>query len=161
VLGGVISNLEVGWKFRVLIMFSHGFCSSGLFVLANVCYEKINSRNMHCMGGLIMFSPTITIFFFVFRVVNFGGGPTLNIVSEFFLVVGVLTKWPIMCFFICVILFINMAYRINMYVKVNFGYSEFIQRLIKEFVNFYTLFIHLWPLFIFLWFPHLLVNLVF
>ena len=40
-------------------MVGHGLCSSGLFCLANVVYERLGRRRLYIRKGLLNFIPRI------------------------------------------------------------------------------------------------------
>lgn len=42
-------------------MVSHGFCSSGLFCLANLAYEKLKSRSLYLYGGILNVNSIICL----------------------------------------------------------------------------------------------------
>lgn len=43
------------------MLLAHGLCSSGMFALANINYERVGSRSMVLTKGLISFFPFLTI----------------------------------------------------------------------------------------------------
>lgn len=43
------------------MMVGHGLCSSGLFCLANMVYERLGSRRLIIRKGLVNFIPRITL----------------------------------------------------------------------------------------------------
>lgn len=61
VLAG-ISTLRVwGLRGAVVVMVGHGLCSSGLFCLANVVYERLGRRRLYISKGLLNFMPRMGI----------------------------------------------------------------------------------------------------
>ncbi|RXG73090.1 NADH-ubiquinone oxidoreductase chain 4 [Armadillidium vulgare] len=44
-----------------LFIIGHGFCSSGLFCIANISYERINTRSLFIIKGLQTSIPVIRI----------------------------------------------------------------------------------------------------
>jgi len=64
-IGLVLSGLVVfGWwgvNGAVIVIVGHGLCSSGLFCLANIVYERIGSRSLLVSKGLINFIPRIAL----------------------------------------------------------------------------------------------------
>ena len=42
-------------------MVGHGLCSSGLFCLANIAYERVGSRSLLIRKGLLNFMPRIAL----------------------------------------------------------------------------------------------------
>lgn len=57
-----LATLNVwGLKGSLLIMVAHGLCSSGLFCLANLTYERLISRRLFLTKGLINFIPRFSL----------------------------------------------------------------------------------------------------
>jgi len=46
----------------LILMIGHGLCSSGIFCLANIVYERRRSRILLLNKGLISFIPSMSIF---------------------------------------------------------------------------------------------------
>lgn len=59
---GILSINPIGWYGAILIIVSHGVRSPAIFALANVNYEKVNSRNLLLIKGLGSTSRNINIF---------------------------------------------------------------------------------------------------
>merc|ERR1711915_76847 len=45
----------------VAVMVGHGLCSSGLFCMANMVYERLGRRSLVVTKGLINFIPTMAL----------------------------------------------------------------------------------------------------
>jgi len=60
VLSGLITLMIWGLTSSFTLMIAHGLCSSGLFCLANINYERVRSRSILINKGLINFIPRIT-----------------------------------------------------------------------------------------------------
>ncbi len=66
VLCGVIILSWWGLAGRVILMVGHGLCSSGLFCLANVVYERTGRRRLIVNEGLLAFIPSKYRFMVIF-----------------------------------------------------------------------------------------------
>nr|YP_010945407.1 NADH dehydrogenase subunit 4 [Palaemon modestus]UVU21240.1 NADH dehydrogenase subunit 4 [Palaemon modestus] len=75
----------------IAVMIGHGLCSSGLFCLANVSYERLGSRSLFISKGLLSFMPTLCLWWFALSVGNMAAPPTLNLLGEVSLIVGVIS----------------------------------------------------------------------
>jgi len=64
VLRGLITLMLWGLTRSYTLMIAHGLCSSGLFCLANINYERVHSRRLLINKGLIRFIPRITLWWF-------------------------------------------------------------------------------------------------
>nr|YP_010447191.1 NADH dehydrogenase subunit 4 [Tibia fusus]UTM92199.1 NADH dehydrogenase subunit 4 [Tibia fusus] len=81
-LAGAFSNSSWGWSGSLVLMISHGFCSSALFALANYTYEKTHTRSLFLSKGMLMFLPTLSLWWFLFAVMNMAAPPSINLLGE-------------------------------------------------------------------------------
>nr|YP_009743689.1 NADH dehydrogenase subunit 4 [Notocochlis gualtieriana]QIE12006.1 NADH dehydrogenase subunit 4 [Notocochlis gualtieriana] len=81
-LAGAFSNTSWGWGGALVLMISHGFCSSALFALANFTYEKVHSRSLLLTKGMLMILPMLTLWWFMFSVMNMAAPPSINLLGE-------------------------------------------------------------------------------
>ena len=68
-----------------MIIIGHGLSSSGLFCLVNMYYERLESRRFYFNRGLILIFPLFCIIIFFLRAANIAAPPTVNLISEIFL----------------------------------------------------------------------------
>lgn len=61
VFGGVITLSAWGVNGALLIIIGHGFCSSGLFCVANIAYERSGTRSLVLLKGSQTFFPSLTL----------------------------------------------------------------------------------------------------
>nr|AJQ21369.1 NADH dehydrogenase subunit 4 [Doryteuthis opalescens] len=120
-LGGVLSKFMWGWEGAMLMMISHGFCSSGLFCLANLMYEKFKSRSLFLCGGMINVSPIMCLWWFLFCIGNMGAPPFVSLVSEvmLFCCMYMYSSWFIMI--ILLMVFMGGLYNLVMFVSTQHG----------------------------------------
>nr|YP_009925554.1 NADH dehydrogenase subunit 4 [Tanea lineata]QNH82277.1 NADH dehydrogenase subunit 4 [Tanea lineata] len=81
-LAGAFSNSSWGWSGALVLMISHGFCSSALFALANFTYEKVHSRSLFLAKGMLMLLPLLTLWWFMFSIMNMAAPPSINLLGE-------------------------------------------------------------------------------
>jgi NADH-quinone oxidoreductase subunit M len=141
-------------------MVSHGFSSSALFVLANLCYEKMGSRRLLLIGGLFSFCPSICLFLFLFIIINSGTPPFVNFYNEIFLIKRVSYMWPLIGFPLVFSLFFSFLYNVYLYVSVAHGKQPAAKRLCNDFITLIVLFIHAFPLLIFVWVPSIFFDAI-
>jgi NADH-ubiquinone oxidoreductase chain 4 len=79
ILGGLLTCTVWGMLGSLLIIISHGLCSSGIFYAANIYYERTGSRSLLINRGLINLFPFITLFFFFVCSFNGGAPPSINL----------------------------------------------------------------------------------
>nr|YP_009739588.1 NADH dehydrogenase subunit 4 [Boreotrophon candelabrum]QIC50557.1 NADH dehydrogenase subunit 4 [Boreotrophon candelabrum] len=81
-LAGAFSNSSWGWGGALVLMLSHGFCSSALFALANYTYEKTHTRSLFLSKGMLMLLPMVTMWWFFFCIMNMAAPPSINLLGE-------------------------------------------------------------------------------
>lgn len=85
VIGGIITINIIGFWGSFLIMLAHGLCSSGLFCLANIVYERLHRRSLFLSKGLINIIPNLSLWWFMFCICNIAAPPSLNLFREIIL----------------------------------------------------------------------------
>jgi len=68
-----------------IIIVGHGLCSSGLFYIINIYYERSFSRSMLLNRGIITIFPVATLGIFILCGGNFSVPLTINFFSEIYL----------------------------------------------------------------------------
>uniref|UniRef100_A0AAU7VAC7 NADH-ubiquinone oxidoreductase chain 4 n=1 Tax=Stenopsocus capacimacularus TaxID=3074939 RepID=A0AAU7VAC7_9NEOP len=81
-LSGSMTFSMWGLSSGLALMLSHGLCSSALFFLANVVYERVGSRSMYLVKGMLHLLPKMTLWWFLFCAMNMAAPPSLNLLSE-------------------------------------------------------------------------------
>lgn len=61
VSSGIFTLRSRGLVGSLTIILAHGLCSSGLFCLANIVYERLHSRRIFLNKGLIVFFPSLRL----------------------------------------------------------------------------------------------------
>jgi NADH-ubiquinone oxidoreductase chain 4 len=61
VIGGLIVLIRWGWGFSYTLIIAHGLCSSGLFFLVNLFYERLRRRSLLINKGMLSFIPRVSI----------------------------------------------------------------------------------------------------
>nr|YP_010963622.1 NADH dehydrogenase subunit 4 [Pantaleon erectonodatus]WKZ08105.1 NADH dehydrogenase subunit 4 [Pantaleon erectonodatus] len=85
---GILTMSKLGLIGSLIMMLSHGLCSSGLFCLASIYYLRVNSRSLYLIKGMIFFMPSMSIFWFLFSSFNMGCPPSINFLSEVLIVIS-------------------------------------------------------------------------
>nr|ANH79474.1 NADH dehydrogenase subunit 4 [Eurytoma sp. TJS-2016] len=91
---GLISMSGTGWLGSFLMMIGHGFCSSALFLIVNFFYLKTKSRNLLLNKGLIIFFPSLILWWFLFCICNMAAPVSLNLVSEILILMSMF-NWSV------------------------------------------------------------------
>jgi len=82
VLRGVLNLSYWGLRGSYTLIIAHGLCSSGLFCLANISYERLRRRRLIINKGLINFMPSLSLWWFLLCAGNIAAPPTLNLLGE-------------------------------------------------------------------------------
>lgn len=90
VICGLFSFYTWGFGGALAIILRHGLSSSGLFCIVNLFYERLMNRRIYLIKGLILIIPLFTLLFFILCISNIAAPPTLNLLSEIFLIAGIL-----------------------------------------------------------------------
>nr|YP_009555982.1 NADH dehydrogenase subunit 4 [Myllocerinus aurolineatus]QBF03599.1 NADH dehydrogenase subunit 4 [Myllocerinus aurolineatus] len=86
VLAGVMTLSLWGFWGALVLMLAHGLCSSGLFCLANISYERISSRSIYLNKGLINITPNLSLWWFLLCSANMSAPPSMNLLGEILLI---------------------------------------------------------------------------
>nr|YP_009370183.1 NADH dehydrogenase subunit 4 [Haemaphysalis concinna]ARO89821.1 NADH dehydrogenase subunit 4 [Haemaphysalis concinna] len=105
----------------LLLMIGHGLCSSGLFCLANLVYERYYTRSMILLKGLIKIFPSLSLMWFLFSIVNMSAPLTMNLMGELFLCISIMKYSMFFIFPIMILIFMSACYSMFMYSYLNHG----------------------------------------
>nr|YP_010166642.1 NADH dehydrogenase subunit 4 [Iberoporus pluto]QRV62733.1 NADH dehydrogenase subunit 4 [Iberoporus pluto] len=115
VLGGIMSMNSWGFCGSYMMMISHGLCSSGLFCLANISYERLQSRSMFMNKGMINLMPSMTLWWFLLSSSNMAAPPSMNLLGEISLL-NSLMSWTFMSMiFLMLLSFFSAVYSLYLY----------------------------------------------
>nr|AVP74421.1 NADH dehydrogenase subunit 4 [Imogine fafai] len=104
------------------MLVSHGLCSSGLFFGVQCLYENSGSRSLYLNRGIISLSPLFCFFWFLLCVGNASAPPSLNLLSEFFLISSIVSYGgPISAIFCGLSVFMGGLFSIYLYVLICHG----------------------------------------
>lgn len=91
VICGVINVYEWGVNGCLIIIISHGVASSGLFCIVNMYYERLGRRSFYINKGLLLIFPSFSLIIFLLTASNIAAPPTINLLSEIFLMSRILS----------------------------------------------------------------------
>nr|YP_009754537.1 NADH dehydrogenase subunit 4 [Myrmus lateralis]QIN90645.1 NADH dehydrogenase subunit 4 [Myrmus lateralis] len=115
VICGIMTCNYYGLLGSLLLMIGHGLCSSGMFALANIVYERTSSRSLLINKGFITFMPTMSLFWFLFSINNMASPPSLNLMGEILLINGILGWNNLTLIFLAFSSFLSCCYSIYLY----------------------------------------------
>nr|YP_004021520.1 NADH dehydrogenase subunit 4 [Caprella scaura]BAJ23208.1 NADH dehydrogenase subunit 4 [Caprella scaura] len=118
-MSGCISSLlcynESAKNGCVIMMLAHGLCSSGLFYLTGLVYNLTGSRSFFINKGLLNLLPTLGLWWFLLVACNMACPPTLNLLSEMKMMMGLLNYNWVTCLPTGLMVFLSCAYSIFLF----------------------------------------------
>jgi len=90
VLCGLLTGFFYGLQGAFIIIIRHGLSSSGLFCIVNIYYERTGSRSIYVNKGLLLIFPIFSLILFLLCASNISAPPTINLMSEIYLILRVL-----------------------------------------------------------------------
>nr|UYO79196.1 NADH dehydrogenase subunit 4 [Arctopsyche sp. XG-2022] len=152
VIGGIMAMNSIGFSGSLTMMVGHGLCSSGLFVLVNLVYERLGSRSLMINKGLISIFPSLTFWWAMFLFSNMAAPPSLNLLGEISLMISI-SSWSLfMMLILGLISFISASYSLFIFMFSQHG------KLIVGVFNYYSINSREFILLFLHWFP---LNLLF
>nr|YP_009116455.1 NADH dehydrogenase subunit 4 [Cherax holthuisi]AJD80483.1 NADH dehydrogenase subunit 4 [Cherax holthuisi] len=115
VLGGLVAMSGWGLNGALVVMVGHGLCSSGLFCLANMVYERVGSRSLMISKGLLNVMPNMGLWWFLLVVGNMAAPPTLNLMGEISLIISVVSWSKMIMLGVGMLSFFSACYTLYMY----------------------------------------------
>nr|ATC73041.1 NADH dehydrogenase subunit 4 [Graphocephala sp. EMHAU-2015-Zz052315] len=109
-LMGMLTMTKLGLFGSYLMMLGHGLCSSGLFCLANICYERLLSRSFFLNKGLMLYMPSMCMIWFFFCSFNMSCPPSINFVSEVFIMNSMIFYWNNSIYYVLMISFLSACF---------------------------------------------------
>nr|QIV24778.1 NADH dehydrogenase subunit 4 [Agrianome spinicollis] len=85
-LGGIMTLNVWGFWGCLVMMVAHGLCSSGLFCLANITYERVGSRSLYLNKGFLNIMPSLSLWWFLLCSSNMAAPPSFNLLGEIMLI---------------------------------------------------------------------------
>nr|AFU50285.1 NADH dehydrogenase subunit 4 [Disteniazteca fimbriata] len=148
VLGGIMTFNIWGFWGSFVMMLAHGLCSSGLFCLANISYERLSSRSLYLNKGLLNIIPNLSLWWFLFCSCNMAAPPSMNLLGEILLINSLISYSSLNMIFLSLVSFFSAVYSLFLYSYSQHGefYTgnfSFFQGLFREYL---LLFLHWFPL---------------
>lgn len=123
ILCGLSTSNFWGLRGRIIIIIGHGLCSSGLFCLANIVYERTKRRSLLINKGLLNLIPRIGLWWFLLRVRNIRAPPSINLLGEINLITRIISWRKLTILPIRLLLFFRASYTLYIYSTSQHGLS--------------------------------------
>uniref|UniRef100_A0AAU7LKS0 NADH-ubiquinone oxidoreductase chain 4 n=1 Tax=Syrbatus sp. 3 RRMO-2024a TaxID=3154169 RepID=A0AAU7LKS0_9COLE len=99
----------------LLLMIIHGLCSSGMFCLVNIMYERLLSRSLYLNKGMMGVFPSLSLWWFLLSLGNISLPPSMSWLSEIKLLSSLLS-WNYLNFILLMfIMFFSVMYMLYLY----------------------------------------------
>jgi len=115
VISGLMTLTVWGFIGSYVLIIGHGLCSSGLFCLSNIVYERLGRRSLFINKGLINFIPRIAFWWFLLCSRNMAAPPSLNLIGEIVLINSILSWSLISIMGLALLCFFSAAYSLYLF----------------------------------------------
>nr|AVN68030.1 NADH dehydrogenase subunit 4 [Balta sp. Cairns, Australia] len=148
VISGLMTMYYWGFFGSYILMIGHGLCSSGLFCLANISYERLGSRSLLINKGLMNFMPSMCMWWFLLCSCNMAAPPSLNLLGEISLLNSLISWSWLTMLFLFLLSFFSAVYTLYLYSYSQHGmiYSGIYCCSLGYSREFLLLFLHWFPL---------------
>uniref|UniRef100_A0AAU6PBZ0 NADH-ubiquinone oxidoreductase chain 4 n=1 Tax=Dusuna sp. TaxID=3133678 RepID=A0AAU6PBZ0_9HEMI len=146
-LMSMLTLTKTGFTGSLLMMISHGLCSSGMFYLSNMNYKRTFSRSMYLNKGMMNFMPSNSMMWFMFSCLNMGCPPSINFLSEITIMMSMLMFWKMSYFYIIIMTLIISYYSFFLFSFTQHGqYSSSYSYSNIELKEYMLVMFHLYPM---------------
>nr|AEP27652.1 NADH dehydrogenase subunit 4 [Platypus cylindrus] len=118
---GILSMKSWGFFGSLILMLGHGLCSSGLFCLSNLMYERVGSRSMFINKGMLNIMPSIGLWWFFFCIANMAAPPSMNLLGEIYLLSSVVSFSFYLMMFLMFTSFFSAVYSLILFSWIQHG----------------------------------------
>lgn len=105
----------------IIVMISHAFVSSAMFAGVGFIYDRMHTRKISDLGGIVNTMPLFASFFMLFAMANAGLPGTSGFVGEWMIILGSIKAGFWIAFWAASTLIIGAGYTLWMYKRVIFG----------------------------------------
>nr|YP_010716216.1 NADH dehydrogenase subunit 4 [Parnassius patricius]WDE75965.1 NADH dehydrogenase subunit 4 [Parnassius patricius] len=121
VIGGIMTMNYWGYLGSYIMMIGHGLCSSGMFCLVNINYERLHSRSLFMNKGMMNFMPSMSLWWFLFMSSNMAAPPSMNLMGEISLI-NSLVSWSWLSMIMLIMMsFFSAGYSLYLYSYTQHG----------------------------------------
>nr|UEV86556.1 NADH dehydrogenase subunit 4 [Leucoma chrysoscela] len=148
VINGIMIMNYWGGFGSYLMMIGHGLCSSGMFCLANILYERLHSRSLYINKGMMNFMPSMSLWWFLLVSSNMAAPPSLNLMGEISLINSVISWSWVSMILLMMISFFSAGYSLYLYSYIQHGknFSGIYSYYMGVSREYLMLFLHWFPL---------------
>nr|YP_010716203.1 NADH dehydrogenase subunit 4 [Parnassius davydovi]WDE75952.1 NADH dehydrogenase subunit 4 [Parnassius davydovi] len=121
VISGIMTMNYWGYLGSYIMMIGHGLCSSGMFCLVNINYERLHSRSLFINKGMMNFMPSMSLWWFLLMSSNMAAPPSMNLMGEISLI-NSLISWSWLSMIMLILMsFFSAGYSLYLYSYTQHG----------------------------------------
>jgi NADH-quinone oxidoreductase subunit M len=94
VLLGIFAGTQTALQGAVVVMISHGLSTGALFIIAGMLQQRIGTRDLTKMGGLLPALPRMGAMTLFFALASLGLPGLANFIGEFLILAGTFEAYP-------------------------------------------------------------------
>lgn len=136
---GLIILNNWGFNGGLIIIVAHGLCSSGIFYLVNINYERFFSRRLLINKGIINYFPSLRLIWFLLCSSNLSFPPSLNLFREVILLNSIMIVEKNYFLILIILILFRACYRLYLYsfrqhgsIKIKYYFKNI---KVNEFIN--------------------------
>lgn len=118
---GHLPSAQLALSGALVQMITHAFGSGGMFLAFGLLYDKLHSRLIADMGGIVQKMPYFTAFFLIFALSNVGLPGTAGFVGEFMVLVSAVQSNFWVALLAGLTLVLSASYTLFMFKRVFYG----------------------------------------
>nr|ATW72788.1 NADH dehydrogenase subunit 4 [Atta sexdens rubropilosa] len=151
-LCSLMTYYKVGILGSYVMMISHGLCSSGMFFMVNLYYDRSGSRLLFLNKGMVSNLPTIMMWWFLFCIMNFSFPLSLNFIGETLMLMSIVNWDLAMVMYLMLICFFSSVYSLYLFSYIYHGKNIYYENKIynSSLKEYMILINHYFPLFMFM-----------
>lgn len=139
------------------LMIGHGLCSSGLFFIMGLSYDRLFRRRVYIIRGFLGLNCRLSLFWFLLCCFNISCPPRVNFISEVMIIFRVINYWFSSFIILILISFFTACFSFYLFSYVFHGlYYNFYRFYLVNVREYLILYIHI----VFLLLVLLLMNFV-
>nr|AWV84363.1 NADH dehydrogenase subunit 4 [Derotettix mendosensis] len=152
VISGIMTMKDWGVLGAYYLMIGHGLCSSGLFCLANITYERLGTRSLFVNKGLMNLMPSMTMMWFLFCANNISCPPSISLTGEIMIINSMMSWDWLSMILLFPMLFMSACYSLYLFSVTQHGllYSGLYSFSPGEVREFLIMIMHFMPLNLFI-----------
>lgn len=121
---GLFTLKPIGIIGSLILMFSHGIVSGGLFLTIGILYDRFKTKTIFYYNGLVQFMPLTATAFFLFILGNISFPGTSSFIGESLVLIDVINVHKGSMLFIGIALFLCTLYSLLLFNRIFFGIPD-------------------------------------